>query len=274
MSLIWKRNFRMVIASTLVFSSLVFGSSQFEAEQWYQEIVSLPETQKSLSKIERQKVFTAAVNHKVASMDMLWKYDPTGEIGFCFGRAMAVHLIARRQGLAESSIRKLFIIGDLRSGEAPEWRFHVTTLVKGNEGNWYAIDPLMTPPLAAGTPLSVQGWIEIVQATWDRQHRARFYQVSARSVMPDVREMPDVGNEKGRFIIELKFNPQFKSGFTEADFSGHLYYNLSETAETDYFMQVKESHADSFPFEALQINQLHFPFRNYFFDLLGSLLPG
>ena len=102
-----------------------------------------PSTKTGLDASERQQLFTLSARDKVASIASLDHYDQQN-IGFCFGRAMAAHLIARGMGLGSDSIRKLFIIGDLRSGADPEWRFHVTTLVRGSEdGGWYAVDPAL-----------------------------------------------------------------------------------------------------------------------------------
>ena len=63
---------------------------------------------KSLTAFQRQQLWTAAFRHPVAGLDdekKLAKYYPQGFIGFCFGRAMAAHLLARQLGLAEDSVR-------------------------------------------------------------------------------------------------------------------------------------------------------------------------
>lgn len=264
--------FNRLAMLALLLSASLLAATQEQGEEWYEEIVATQTTQDSLSAAERKQIFRDAVNHKVASPAMLSKYDPTGEIGFCFGRAMAVHLLARQQGLAKESIRKLFVIGDLRSGEDPEWRFHVTTLVKGDDGKWYAIDPIMTAPTGPSDSMLAENWIQTVQSVWDRKKRATFYNVSSEAVMPDVREFPEPSKETGHYIIELKFTPNGKTGFSERHFGSRTYYLVSDTAETDYFMQVGERPADAFPFVALKINATVFPFRNYFFDLFMSFL--
>ena len=118
------RTFFRVSLLTLVFFSLsTFAATQEEALQWYQKIDSIQGTKNSLTKSERQELYKSARHHKVAALEVIGQYDPTGEIGFCFGRAMTVHLIARRMGLASEGVRKLFAIGDLRSGDNPECAF-------------------------------------------------------------------------------------------------------------------------------------------------------
>src|SRR5438128_1426530 len=74
-------------------------------------VTGSPSTKEGLTAMDRKALFTQAVNNPVANVEMLFKYDPKGIVGFCFGRAMTVHLIARRMGLKDSSLRKLFIIG-------------------------------------------------------------------------------------------------------------------------------------------------------------------
>ncbi|MDA9951609.1 hypothetical protein N9D31_03435, partial [Oligoflexaceae bacterium] len=117
-----------------------------DALRQYKEIsFQAPQTKSELTLSEMNHVLSHVITHPVASLldpQNINKYDPQGVIGFCFGRSMAVHLAARKVGLAHSSIRKLFIIGDMRSGADPEWRFHVTTIVKGPNAEWYALDPI------------------------------------------------------------------------------------------------------------------------------------
>jgi hypothetical protein len=123
----------------------------------------------SLTADERLKLFDVTRLNPVASLsdENIAKYDPQGAIGFCFGRSMATHLIARSQfSLASPSIRFVFIMGDLRSGADPEWRFHATAVVKGStqdgSNEWYAIDPIFS------APLSLNNWITQVQNLFEQ----------------------------------------------------------------------------------------------------------
>ncbi|MCC4887982.1 hypothetical protein, partial [Salmonella enterica] len=79
----------------------------------------------------------------------------------------------------------LFIVGDLRSNpEKPEWRFHVTAMVKSKtpsgEEQWYAVDPIF--PKA----IKIQDWITQVKAVWDYKNAAYLYRVSPDVILPDL----------------------------------------------------------------------------------------
>ena len=87
------------------------------------------------------QLYAGLVRNPVSRLERLDEYDPSGAIGFCYGRAMSAQLMASRLGLETKSIRKLFIVGDLRSNPAKrDWRFHVTTIVRNDRGEWIALD--------------------------------------------------------------------------------------------------------------------------------------
>lgn len=100
----------------------------------------------SLSEKELRKFFNYAVHHPVAGIDALKKYDPNGSIGFCFGRALFIHLELLRRGVAKESIKKVFVVGEMlevdpTTAKQTIWQFHVATAVKGADGQWWVIDP-------------------------------------------------------------------------------------------------------------------------------------
>jgi hypothetical protein len=226
---------------------------------------SSPATLKSLDRAQRQALWRAAFRHKVAGIDYdekLAKYDPTGIIGFCFGRAMAVHLLARKTGLAEENIRKLFVIGDLRSGPNPEWRFHVTTLVKGEDGHWHAIDPILRGPMRA------ESWVSMVQSVWDRGRKARFYAVPASTVIPDLSLATEPAQEKGDRIIELSFDPSTRAGFTLSPL-GEPVFEVSPRVALQFFKDAQEN--VGFDFAGVTINGERISYNGYFADLLGEI---
>jgi len=216
---------------------------------------------------QRQQLWTAAFRHPVAGLDderKLAKYDPQGFIGFCFGRAMAAHLLARQLGLAEAAVRKLFVIGDLREGADPQWRFHVTALVKGEDGLWYAIDPIMEGPMTA------TAWMAEVRKTWDKGRKARFYMTPPATVLPDVSVVPDPGQETGKGVIELSFDPAGKEGFSPMAGLGDEIFAVSPEAAPRYFEAV-DAPAGAFDFEGITINGARVSYNNYFVDLLRDL---
>lgn len=100
-----------------------------------------------------ETLFRLVNEHPVASMEVKSKYDPTTIIGFCFGRAMSVHLEALRAGLAKENIRKVWVVGPMRHDNII-WKHHVATMVRGTDKNWYVIDPEYTKPLL------VRDWYE------------------------------------------------------------------------------------------------------------------
>lgn len=237
-----------------------------EPEILYAEIEKKsPCTLQGLDARGRNYLFRAIRYNRVARLESLPRYDPDGELGFCFGRAMGTHLIARHMGLAPDAIGKMFIIGDLKSGDVTEWRFHVTTVVTGEDGVLYAIDPIMSGPLSA------REWIERVREIWDRKGEAKVYLTPASAILPDVRVFPDPKNEKGENIIELSFDPTGKPGFSKVPSLGSRTYRLSASATIRYFIDAKEEPKDRFDFSGISINGKRYDYNNYFLDLLADI---
>ena len=110
-----------------------------------------PKRVAELNSTQRNKVYQAVDNHPVASQCHLRQYDPQGNMGFCFGRAMTAHLELLNSGVQKDKIRKLWAVGSFQAG-GNNWRYHVTTIVKGDDGQWWAIDPIF------GTPVSAKEW--------------------------------------------------------------------------------------------------------------------
>ncbi len=93
---------------------------------------------------EIEKLHNYSIHHPIAGMSALAKYDPTNEIGFCFGRALFVHLELLRRGVSKDSIKKVFVVGDIveqLNGQEIKWQFHVATAVRDTQGEWWVIDP-------------------------------------------------------------------------------------------------------------------------------------
>jgi len=277
-----------IVISAIFFLGLSFSASADVNEQVRERFYEVQDDAKTklkatLNAKERQELFTYVVNHKVAAVtdENTKKYDPTGEIGYCYGRAMAVHLRARRMGLRPESISKLFIVGDLRQGENPEWRFHVTTLVRGTEGGWYAVDPILLRKSGfKGTPLTMAQWVKTVRSIWAKERVSYLYRVGAESVVPDIRTFPYPSMETGEHLIELKFTPEGKEGFKASLEEGIRYWELDRTAQEKYFLRGKEPvDAEQFNFEKLDIRQIkpdgfsdsHYDYNFYFRDLIDDI---
>ena len=125
-----------------------------------------------LTESERNDIYWNIIWNPVASPSNLNLYDPEKKLGFCFGRAMAVHLEALYLGLAPDKIKKLWIFGQLKS-KKENWRYHVTTVVRGTDGKDYAIDPILDGPMEK------HAWIDLVKKKYDRvSHDADFYETT------------------------------------------------------------------------------------------------
>lgn len=101
---------------------------------------------------QARELWNIVYQHPVTALPVPDKYDPQKRgIGFCFGRAMAAHLEAiwnDKFKLQNDRVRKLFVVGNLSAG-GKMWQFHVTTLVKSDQGRWWAIDPILYGPVTA-----------------------------------------------------------------------------------------------------------------------------
>jgi hypothetical protein len=226
----------------------------------------------------RDLLLLDAKAHPVARLDQLNKYDPQKLTGFCFGRAMAVHILARQRGLKPQSIKKQFIVGDLRGIRAKEteWRFHLTTLVKGEGGKWYAIDPIF-PRVLTQTE-----WIEKTRAMWDEWYKeslkfkdpqSRIYIVSRDGVMPDIRSFVPPERETAEHIIELSFAPNSQIGFTRESSLGERVYSLNDRATEKFFLTTSELPKENrFNFIGLGFNDGFFiDYNNYFQNLIFGI---
>jgi hypothetical protein len=124
-------------------------------EKLYQEVVSLPEVQNSVC----------------------GRYKNSARFGFCFGRALAVHLQALKSGVDKRSIRKVWAVGNLRI-DGSKWKYHVATIIRGEEGKWYAFDPNF------GKPVTVEEWYTKIRSNSDPEKTARIYSTGAGRLFP------------------------------------------------------------------------------------------
>jgi hypothetical protein len=240
------------------------ASSESGELKLYRAVLSgAPETTKALTAKERQQLYDLVAGGDVTSLKALQKYDPENQIGFCFGRAMAVHLLARRMGLADGSIRKLFMTGCLGSGGKTEWRFHVAAMVKGDDGAWHAIETNV-----AERPLTARQWVEEMRKKWDPGRKARLYATSSSWVLPDVRTFREIADEKGTELIELSFDPSGRDGFRQCRTYGVELTEVDDRAAARYFIGTGEDAGNRFDFEQITINGEKYDYRGYFRDLL------
>ena len=93
-------------------------------------------------------VYRDLVENAVAKEQNAPQFDPKGDLGFCFGRALWVHHLLRKKQITQADIAKLFVVGKLNYRDLM-WDFHVATLVRGKDKTWWAIDSLYEKPLPA-----------------------------------------------------------------------------------------------------------------------------
>ncbi|MBF0407651.1 MAG: hypothetical protein HQM10_09875 [Candidatus Riflebacteria bacterium] len=217
-----------------------------------------------LNYLEREFLFEKSTRHEVAGLEHLGKYDPQGNIGFCFGRAMAVELIALRMGLTPNSIGKMFIVGQMMQNDRLAWRFHVTAIIAGDNGKWFAIDPVM------GCPLEIENWVKKCRSVWDREHKCYFYTTRSYTVIPDLSVLPDVSLETGKHLIEFSFRPEGKTGFESNKLASGV-FSVNDKATTYYFSDAFENTATRFNFCNAYINDRVISYNSFFDHLLNSI---
>ncbi len=260
-----------IFLAALLISLSSFGATQEEIKSWYDFVshIGNASTKDSLTAEERQSLYHTVARHKVAALSQIDKYDKQN-IGFCFGRAMTARLAARKLELKPESIRKLFIIGDLRSGPQPEWRFHVTTLVKGEDGNFYAIDPVVGSVAQQERPFLMDDWIEKVRATWDKNRAAQLYLTDGDTVMPDMRVVSTHPSFDTGRINDLTFRADGLAGFEKIG----LAFLMDIIAQDKYMLT-----SEIYDFKRLPMlvkrptgeTLLDLDYRGYFEELLADL---
>lgn len=101
-------------------------------------------------------VYYSINQHPVVSEFRIYDYRNGHQIGFCFGRATYVHLVLLRSGMDKRSIKKIWAVGPMVTGDT-EWQFHVATAVLAEDGQWYAIDTFQ------GRVVPVREWFRAMQ---------------------------------------------------------------------------------------------------------------
>ncbi len=233
----------------------------------------ITQAKEGLSSEEIQLLFHKTFNNSVAQLSSVKNYDPTGMIGFCFGRAMTAHLLARRLGLQIESVKKLFIIGDLRSNPLkPEWRFHVTTIIRDQNGSWHTIDPIMY------RHLTIREWVETMRTRWDNWQGENNNFQAKLYLTPPTTVIPNIGDEYG--IINLEFNPEIHDFLKSAFWQKALelpenekkftIYQIDSNQVENFFIKT-DGQKEKFNFEGIAVEDSFFSYNNYFVDLLPTL---
>lgn len=122
----------------------------------------LPTQKAGLEKNEIEELFRSVKDMDVVKMSACGSYKGKGrELGYCYGHAMGAHLKAIQQRLTPQSIRKVWALGSMNAPNRGNWRFHVATIVRANDGSWHAIDPYFDKPMP------IREWYSILSSFSD-----------------------------------------------------------------------------------------------------------
>lgn len=171
-----------------------------------------PESQTQARMIDEgrlRKLLDITRDHVVVSSEFTHKYSPENiDIGYCFGRAMYVHLMLRKLGIQEKSIRKIWAVGPMRSlSGSVIWGFHVATAVYTPNG-WMTVDPLTLKP----EPL--RHWFSRFEGQ-STDGRVRFYATEAAKFGPTLGKY-----SRAQLGLDLK---------REEDWYRHFFPDMLET---------------------------------------------
>jgi hypothetical protein len=129
--------------------------------------------------------FQASVAHRALDTNIVTsdrtKYEQPGTaIGYCFGRAMFVHLYALHNHYKKAQIRKIWAVGSMKTSYH-NWAFHVATMVQdGATGEWRVVDSFMRNPV---TP---RAWFKVFQGQNQADRDLRVYVTPAEKFAPDL----------------------------------------------------------------------------------------
>lgn len=87
-----------------------------------------------VTKKQANDLYKALENSNVYENEMCYS-RPDVTVGYCFGRAVVVHTEGILRGVDPASMKKIWAVGDLG-----HWGHHVSTIVRGKDQKWYAID--------------------------------------------------------------------------------------------------------------------------------------
>lgn len=171
-----------------------------------QEINSLqtesrPNRLKSINYEQAKTVLQSLNMNPITGPRGIFTYDPEMRIGFCFGRALFVHLELLRRGVSKDSIKKVFAVGPMKN-RAGNWQFHVTTLVRGPQENWLAIDNYLN------RIVTLEQWMDEMR-TFSTDKKLRFYLTEPNKIGPSGWEY----NVKPGGLFDPGYNGYFRDLF-------------------------------------------------------------
>lgn len=127
-----------------------------------------------------EKVLREVHKNPIANLEATQAYDPSGQLGFCFGRALLVHYLLLKAGVKQEDISKVFLAGQLRVA-GRMWNFHVAVVVRSGPQKYLVVDPLFEKPM------TLEDWRAKTSAfdIKGKYSRARYYVTDARKFLPE-----------------------------------------------------------------------------------------
>mgnify|MGYP001552327170 CR=1 FL=1 len=177
-----------------------------QVQNWNEPLVKklteIPEAGSPISDHSRvaASVWEKVRENPVARLDNVRSYPQGNQVGYCFGRAMLVHLRLLQAGVPQKDIAKIFTLGDLLVGQEL-WRFHVAVMVRDPRFGFVVVDPLQNKVLAIGK------WLDVNRDYGVKRpySRVRFFVTDPRKFVPGL----------GRYDLEQLQNPALKPYFED-----------------------------------------------------------
>jgi hypothetical protein len=162
-----------------------------------------PKRASAFTRAQAHRLFDTVGTHEVVRN--VAKFDPTGRVEFCFGKATVAHFEALRMGMDRTQIAKLWVI----YGPTAKWSHHVATAVQAQEGGWWVIDPLLPGPV------KVDEWF-------------RHY------------EKDDPGNARLYVTTPERFGPAFPNRYERAELASPFYHGFFDAARAEMRRRVMQ----------------------------------
>ncbi len=174
-------------------SQLQFKNQQFIFD-YNRHVPIQTQRAQSMTRFEAQQILDITLRHPVVGYNVKLSYQHEGiETGYCFGRAMYLHLLSLKMGLQKESIKKIWAVGTMVSDvQGVNWGYHVALSVFSKEEGWLVIDPLQLEPV------TVAEW---VQSMTDRSvdKKIVFYMTEASKFGPTL-----AGYQRGILGLDMK----------------------------------------------------------------------
>ena len=146
---------------TLGLSKAQISAMNLESIHLLESTLPIPRTSRvtAVSQTTVEKLIASMTKNPVISASHRGVYDQKEtDIGYCFGRAAYAHLALLKMGVDKDAIKKAWVVGEMRNGPTMSWQFHVATVVRGQDGKWYAIDDEMR-----GRAVNVGDWLKVYE---------------------------------------------------------------------------------------------------------------